>query len=97
MSTANRQQSLLDQLEVLLEKMELSSRERQIFLYLIKNSGITAAEVAKKNRSIPRTSVYDALASLTNKGLISTVDAKDGVLYSAQNIEHIADVLEKKK
>lgn len=97
MSTNNRQHDLGLRAEAILERLDLRPREIEIFLGLLKYGTCTASNISKRHRSIPRTSIYDVLTSLQNRGLISHVTQKEKVYYQAQSIEHIDDNLESRK
>lgn len=97
MSTNNRLNNIELRAQKALENLELSPREIEVFLGLLKAGGNTAADIAKRHRNIPRTSIYDVLTSLQNRGLVSTNTQQDKVYFQAEGIEHIADTLENKK
>lgn len=93
MSTNSRQQEI----EALLRDFGLADREIVVFLLILRSGKITAAEISRAQKDIPRTSIYDIVSSLSGSGLTSTVQEGEKVYYQAQGIEHLIDSLEDKK
>ncbi len=97
MSTTNRQQKSIIKAKKVLERLKLSPREIEVFLGLLEFGETTPSDIAKRHRAIPRTSIYDVLTSLKNRGLVSTLTCDNKISFQAQSIEHVADHLEQKK
>lgn len=97
MSTNNRQINTESEALKILSYLELTHREIEVFLGLIKNGAGTASDIAKCHSSIPRTSVYDILTSLKHRGLVSTYKEQNKIIFQSENVEHIVDSLEIKK
>lgn len=93
MSMIDRQQKIKEALSTL----ELTSRETEVFLALLSHGASPAATIAKHVRSIPRTSIYDLIKSLEHRGLVSNYVRGHTTYYRVENIEHMADALEKQK
>ncbi len=66
-------------IEQALAKYGLTGKEITVYLCLLKNTELSAFEVARKT-GIPRTSVYTTLEELRQKGLVSS-SAKNNVAY----------------
>lgn len=97
MSTINRHTSTKEQLGEALLGFGLSSRELAVFFTIMELGRSSAAGLAQKHEDIPRTSIYDIVASLESRGLISKYEEKGQLLYQAGGIDHIIDILESKK
>ncbi|MBI2437032.1 MAG: hypothetical protein HYV41_04820 [Candidatus Magasanikbacteria bacterium] len=93
MSTKFRQQEI----EHVLKELPLDEREMVVFLAILGLGKVSASEIAKKVSDIPRTSVYDVLASLKKHALVSTVIESGTALYQIAGIEHMIDNLEEQK
>ncbi len=94
MSTINRQQ---EQLKKLFEKLELNEKQAGVFLKLLSLGKATAGELAKGNRHMARTSVYDVLKNLAWMGLVSSFVEEEKQYFQVQDAEHIIDALEYQK
>ncbi len=93
MSTEDRQKKITD----ILNKLNLSSKEIEVLLALLKNGRSSASDISYLIMNITRTSIYDQLYSLEKKGFISTVIEKRKKLYQPENLEHIVESLEQDK
>lgn len=93
MSTDSRRQKIQEVLEML----NITGRESEVFFALLEGGINTPATIAKQLRHIPRTSIYDILKTLQQAGLISSFVHGDDLFYQVENIEHVADVLEAQK
>jgi predicted transcriptional regulator len=85
------------QITLVLESLGLTERDILVFLSILSSGKTTVADVSHKQKDIPRTSIYDIVASLMRLGLVSTVKHSGKIYYQAQGIEHFIDSLESKK
>ena len=76
-----------------LKSFGLSEYEAKVILTLISKGELTAKEIAEYS-NIPRTSVYDVVASLLNKGLVESYGKP--LKFKALRVKDIIAVLEKK-
>src|SRR3989338_2722555 len=93
MSTNNRQQKIKEALAL----FNITGRESAVFLELLEHGVSTAASLAKRLPSIPRTSIYDIIKTLQNQGLVSSFERNEEIHYQVENIEHVADSIEAQK
>ena len=93
MSTILRQQNLK---KALLE-LELSSKEIEVLLALLEQGKASAGHLARILPKISRTSIYDQLHFLEQKGLISSVEEDKKTIYLPEHLGHVIDNLEKNK
>ena len=77
-----------------LKSFGLSEYEAKVMLTLISKGELTAKEIAEHS-NIPRTSVYDVVTSLTNKGLVESYGSKP-LRFRALKVKEIINILEKK-
>ena len=76
-----------------LKSFGLSEYEARAMLTLISKGELTAKEIAEHSR-IPRTSVYDVMASLLNKGLVESYGKP--LKFKALKVSDIISILSKK-
>ena len=93
MSTDNRRQKIKEALSLI----NITGRESMVFLELLEHGVSTAAHLAKRMPSIPRTSIYDIIKTLQNQGLVSSFERDEEIHYQVENIEHVADSIEAQK
>lgn len=79
-----------------LQKLNLSDREATVYMALLE-LGETSIERISTKSKIKRTSVYDVIETLKDKGLIGTVKKKKRTLYYAQDPRIFENQLEEKK
>ncbi len=80
----------------LLEDLGLSNIESKVYLSLIEIGLSTASKIAEKS-GIHRRTVYDALETLIEKGLVSFVVESNRKYYQAEDPKRFLDILEDKK
>jgi len=80
----------------LLLEIGLTNREKEIYLGLIKKGESSASEIAKDS-TISRTHVYEALKSLIEKGLATSITRNFKKYYSAAKPSKILHYLDEKK
>jgi len=83
-------------LETPLEEYGLSDKEISVFLELLPLGSVTLQEVAKKVR-YPRTTVYNTLNYLYQKGLVAKVVKEKVTYFSAADPERLKANLEEKQ
>lgn len=79
-----------------LEKLNLEPKEAKVYLALLE-LGETSIERISKRSKIKRTTVYDVINSLKEKGLIGTARKGKRILYFAEDPREIGTQLEEKK
>lgn len=92
MSKQNPQQLL----ENALEDIGLSLKERKVYLELLK-IGTGKAGILAKKTELNRTSVYDVLESLRQKGIISSYSKGSQTVFSASDPNRLLEYLEQEK
>ncbi|HLC70351.1 MAG TPA: helix-turn-helix domain-containing protein [Patescibacteria group bacterium] len=93
MSTEVRQQEL----KHALEELDLSSKEVDVLLALLQAGRASASDLSNRLPTVSRTSIYDQLRSLEQKGLLSTTVEKKTTLYQPEHLGHMIDKLEQDK
>jgi HTH-type transcriptional regulator, sugar sensing transcriptional regulator len=83
-------------LEKDLEKMGLDQKEARVYLALLELGEANVQRIAKKS-DVKRTTVYDIIESLKEKGLLSSTMRKRKLLYSAEDPRTLEEKLEEKK
>lgn len=79
-----------------LEKLGLNDKEAKVYLALLELGEANIQEIAKKS-SIKRTTVYDIVESLKNKGLLSLIQKNKKIIYLAEDPRKLEGILEEKK
>lgn len=79
-----------------LQKIGLDKKEIQVYLALLELGEANIGEIAKKS-GVKRTTVYDVLESLKEKGLLGQTKRKSHTLYFAENPEKLERQIEEKK
>lgn len=79
-----------------LEKLNLSPREADVYMALLE-LGETSIERISLKSKIKRTTVYDVVKMLKDKGLIGTLKRKKRTLYYAEDPRILGNQLEEKK
>lgn len=83
-------------LEKDLEKLGLDEKESKVYLALLELGEANIQRIAKKS-GVKRTTVYDIIESLKEKGLLSSVTRHKKILYSAEDPRTLEEKLEEKK
>jgi len=79
-----------------LEKLNLSTREADVYVELLELGETTVEQISRKSK-IKRTTVYDVIETLKEKGLIGTTKRKKRTLYYAEDPRILENQLEEKK
>ncbi len=79
-----------------LEKIGLSDKEAKIYIQLIR-LGAQPASVISKKTEINRTTTYDVIEALTEKGLISSLKQKGITYFKALDPKELMNYLEREK
>jgi len=79
-----------------LKEYGLTSKESDIYLALLPLGSVTLQELAKKV-DLPRTTIYNTLNYLTNKGIVSFIIIKNVKHYEATEPEKLLDKLKEKE
>ena len=93
MSTNSRRQKI----QTVLDLLGVGERESEVFFGLLERGAASAAMLAKQTPDIPRTSIYDILKNLQQRGLVSTVTKDAVIFYQVESAEHAIDTLEAQK
>ena len=83
-------------IEQTLQELGLTPGETKVYLALLK-LGRGNVHQLKRETNIHRTTIYDFLESLSNKGLVSSVVEKGMHMYSASHPRQLFELLENKK
>jgi sugar-specific transcriptional regulator TrmB len=78
-----------------LEKIGLGPKETAIYLTLLRLGQTNIKRISQKS-GIKRTTVYDAIEKLKEKGLVGTTSSGKRILYFAQDPRVLEDFLEQK-
>jgi len=92
MSKENPQKSVID----LLNELGLSDKESLIYVALLGEGSAKAVTVAKKT-GINRTTVYDLLESLIQRGLVSKYKKRAAIYFNALEPKHLLTYLDREK
>jgi HTH-type transcriptional regulator, sugar sensing transcriptional regulator len=79
-----------------LEKMGLDEKESKVYLALLELGESNIQRIAKKS-GVKRTTVYDIIESLKEKGLLSSATRHKKIIYSAEDPRKLEYALEEKK
>lgn len=79
-----------------LEKLNLTKRESDVYVELLELGETTVEQISRKSK-IKRTTVYDVIETLKEKGLIGTTKMKKRTLYYAEDPRILESQLEEKK
>ncbi len=79
-----------------LEKLNLTKREADVYVELLELGETTIEQISRKSK-IKRTTVYDVIEALKEKGLIGTTKRKKRTLYYAEDPRILESQLEEKK
>ncbi|MFB6100187.1 MAG: TrmB family transcriptional regulator [Candidatus Nanohalobium sp.] len=82
--------------EEVLEELDLTDSEKEIYLSLLKSGEGTATELAKRS-GVQRRLAYDVTDSLADKGLISYVDKENRRVYKPLSPENLRQLVEDRK
>lgn len=84
------------ELKQALKEYGLSSKESEVYLALLPLGSITLQELAKRI-DLPRTTIYNTLNYLSNKGIVSFIVKKNIKHYEATDPEKLIDKLKEKE
>jgi len=79
-----------------LEQLGLTKNEAKIYLFLLKNPGITTGLIIKET-GIANSRVYESLNSLISKGLVNYTVQKQGKVFSASSPEKFIEQEQERK
>ena len=82
--------------EVSLEQLGLTKIEARIYLELLKIGSTTTGPLVKKTE-LHRTTVYDVLKRLMEKGLVTFIVKEKTKYFQATNPEHLLDLIKEQK
>lgn len=85
-----------DKIRILLLEYGLDINEINVFSYLVANKELTAYKIAK-NLHIHRSTCYDILERLLQKGFISKVNREKTAYFSANNLSRVLSSLKDKE
>jgi predicted transcriptional regulator len=74
----------------------LSATEARVYLWLIENGSSPVQKISRK-LSLPRSTVYSALDSLVQRGMISKGEKKGASFFSAEDVQAIVRMVERDK
>ena len=83
-------------IESLLKEIGLSEGERKVYLALLKLGSVKVSEI-KRNTGLHRTTVYDFLEKLLNKGLVNSVVKEHVNYYNAAHPERLLVFVKEKE
>ena len=86
----------LEELRETLKRIGLSSNEAKIYLVLLRIGSSKAGRISKETH-INRTTTYDALKSLLEKGLVSYVIKANNKWFDAVNPKRLLELLKEKE
>ncbi len=81
----------MEQLIQVLRKFDYTESEAKIYICLLQFGPQTGYEVSKRS-GVPRSKVYNALESLTGRGVVATAPGAKTILYRAEPIQRLADL-----
>ena len=84
------------ELSILLKEYGLTDKEIKIYLYLVGNNQLTAYKIAKETH-IHRSTCYDILERLINKGFVSKIERQRKGFYSANEASKILTTIKNKE
>tara|TARA_Y100000310_G_C20491034_1_gene719227 strand:+ start:23 stop:769 length:747 start_codon:yes stop_codon:yes gene_type:complete len=79
-----------------LEKLNYSVNESKVYLTLIKLGASLAGKIAKESH-LDRSSTYNALKGLVQRGVVSTIYENKRTIYMPENPKKIADYYQEKE
>ncbi|MFA6383170.1 MAG: helix-turn-helix domain-containing protein [Parcubacteria group bacterium] len=79
-----------------LEKLGLDDKEAKIYLALLELGEANIQQIAKKS-GVKRTTVYDIIESLKEKGLLSSATRHKKITYSAEDPRTLEEKLDERK
>ncbi len=82
--------------KVALKEYGLSPKETEVYLALLPLGSITLQELAKRVE-LPRSTIYNTLIYLVNKGLVTTIKKKNATHFEAVDPHKLLDALKQKK
>ena len=85
-----------NEVSILLKEDGLNEKEIKVYLYLAGNMELTGYKIAKETK-IHRSTCYDILEKLINKGFVNKIQKKDKNYYSVNEISKIISSLRGKE
>lgn len=82
----------MERLIQIFRKFNYTESESKVYLSLLQNGPQTGYEVSKLS-GVPRSKVYNALESLTGRGVVATTPGAKTILYRAEPMQRLADLL----
>jgi predicted transcriptional regulator len=79
-----------------LKEYGLSDKEIEVFLYIVENNGITAYQIANGTK-VFKSTCYDVLERLIEKGFVSKSQEDKKMIYSARDITEIIGIVKSKE
>jgi sugar-specific transcriptional regulator TrmB len=88
----------INQIMHVLEELDLSDKEAEVFIALLKTEGIQPASVIAKKASLNRVTVYKTLINLAQKGVVTkTMQHGIAAFFIEDPARRLEDLLEKKR
>jgi len=84
------------EIKTLLKEYGLDNKEIKVFLYLVGNKELTAYRIAKVTK-INRSTCYDVLNRLVEKGFVNLIDKKSKSYYSSNELSRVISHLKDKE
>lgn len=76
----------------LLKQFNFTESEAKVYITLLQNGSCTGYEASKLS-GVPRSKIYNILEILTNRGALVTSDGEKTVLYRAEPIERLTNLI----
>jgi len=83
-------------LSIQLQKIGFSEKEAQVYLALLKIGPSKVTQISRQT-DLNRTSVYDLVEGLIQKGIVSKVKKRGAVIFSALDANHLLSFLDSEK
>ncbi len=80
----------------LLKELDLSEKERTIYLHLVKNKKLTAYQIAKQTK-LHRSNCYNLLNKLINKGFVKEIIFNNKKFYSNRDLLNVLGEIKTKE
>lgn len=76
----------------LLKRFDFTESEAKVYITLLQNGPCTGYEASKLS-GVPRSKIYNILEILTNRGALVTSDGEKTILYRAEPIERLKNLI----
>jgi sugar-specific transcriptional regulator TrmB len=86
----------MDPIRQTLSEIGLTSQEASIYLFLITQESTPASTIADQ-LNITRSSSYDILKNLSEKGLVTSIEQNDSLKFSAEPPDNLLTILQNKE